>query len=141
MVARYAIKQILDHEIEYGHYEYLHDVLLSHKYLNEQEKHRVEKNIDKAALNYIKRHTIPLYLTTEKFNEEESVYDFQQLVKIIYTDYISEPVRERAEKLVLKRVKNKKEFSKFLLFVKNNENLSEDMRAIASESLDEHDRM
>jgi len=30
-------------------------------------------------------------------------------VKIIYTDYISEPIRKEAEKVVLKRVSNKKE--------------------------------
>ncbi|HOG15125.1 MAG TPA: hypothetical protein PK674_00915 [Candidatus Absconditabacterales bacterium] len=141
MIARYAIKQIIDHEVKYGQYWYLHDVLLPHPYLNEQEKHRVEENIDKAALNYIKQHTKPFYQTTERFNNQQSVREFQQLVKIIYTDYISQNVRKKAEKLVLKRVKNKKEHSEFLLFVKNNENLSENMKRTASQSLDEKDKI
>lgn len=141
MVARYTIKEIIDHEVKYGQYWYLHDVLLSHPYLNEEEKHRVEKNIDKAALNYIKLHTKPFYQTTERFNNQQSVHEFQQLVKIIYTDYISQNVRKKVEELVLKRVANKKEHPEFLLFVKNNENLPENMRRIAAQTLDEKDKI
>jgi len=67
MVARYAIKHILDHEIEYGHYEYLHGLLSNQfyndHYLNEQERHRIENSIDIAAENHIKRHTFSLWQT------------------------------------------------------------------------------
>jgi hypothetical protein len=141
MVARYTIKQIIDHEVKYGQYWYLHDVLLSHPYLNEQEKHKIEENIDKAALNYIKLHTKPFYQTTERFNNQQSVREFQQLVNIIYTDYISQDIRKKVEELVLKRVANKKEHPEFLLFVKNNENLPENMRRIATQTLDEKDKI
>lgn len=140
IVARYAIKAIIDHEVEYGHYHYLHDVLLSHHYLNKQEKERIKQELDKAALNCIKRHTIPFYSPTKWFNESH-YQTFQRLVKIIYADYLSQPVREKAEKLVLKRIKNKKEHSALLFTVKDDENLPENMRAIARNSLEEQDKM
>lgn len=57
MVARYAIKNIIDHRIKYGDYKYLHDGLLSSSYLNQEEKEKIEKNIDAAARNYIKMHS------------------------------------------------------------------------------------
>lgn len=137
MIARYAIKKEIDHKIKYGHYDWLHN-LSSNEYFNEQEKKRIEKNLDTCALNYIKRHTPPVF---KHKVENESVHDFENLVKIIYTKYLSEPVRKEAEKLVLKRVKNKKEFSKNLLLVREDTNLSQEMRDIAGESLIEHDRM
>ncbi len=137
MIARYAIKDFIDHKIEYGHYAWLHD-FLKNEYLNLQEKKRIEKSLDTCALNYIKRHTPPVF---KHEVENESVSDFENLVKIIYTDYISDWVRQKAEKVVLKRIKNKKEFSKNLLLVREDGKLSQEMRDIAAKSLIEHDKM
>jgi hypothetical protein len=136
MIARYAIKKEIDHKIEYGHYEWLHN-LSSNEYLNEQERKRIEKKLDTCALNYIKRHTPSVFKGKV---ENESLYEFENLVKIIYTDYISEPVRKKAEKLVLKRVKNKEEFSKNLLLVREDVNLSQEMRDIAGNTLEEREK-
>lgn len=132
MVARYVIKHIIDHEIAYGHYEYLHDTLLNHTYLNEQERKRIEKNIDKCALNYIKRHSLWI-LETEVQNE--SLYDFENLIKIVSTEYISEEPRRKAEKVLLKRVKNMKELWRWLLIVSKNDKVPEYIRKEADNTM------
>ncbi|MEI8253934.1 MAG: hypothetical protein WCG25_09640 [bacterium] len=62
--------------------------------------------------------------------ESESLYDFDQLVKLLSLDYISEEVKVKVEEILLKRAKNKKE--PFLNDIVGNKDIPEYIKAEAN---------
>jgi hypothetical protein len=100
IVARLIFKRVFDHMIKFWHYETLYG-LLSSKYINEQEKKLINDNFDKCASNYINRHSGWI------MQDKESVYDFNQLVKLLSITYISDEIKWKVEDVLWKRAKNK----------------------------------
>jgi hypothetical protein len=62
--------------------------------------------------------------------ERERLYDFNQLVKILSLDYISEEVKVKVEETLLRRAKNKKD--PFLNDIVKNKDVPEYIKAEAN---------
>lgn len=123
VVARLVIKRVFDHMMKFWQYDTLNG-LLSSKYINEKEKQMINDNLNKCALNYINQHSGWI------MQESESLYDFDQLVKLLSLDYISEEVKVKVEEILLKRAKNKKE--PFLNDIVGNKDIPEYIKAEAN---------